>query len=479
MCPAPLVEDDAALLDLYCRTRSTEAFTALVERHIGWVSAVARRKVKDRHLAEDVTQAVFIILARKAGTISRDTPLSAWLFRVARFAANDALKQESRRRVRLNRAAAARASSQSQRRSAELDLDQAIACLPDADRQAVFLRFYEDKSMAEIGVMLGINEVAAKKRVSRALRRLRELMARRGIPTLSVAMLALLLLRGTRAARAASAEALHAVVRNAAGMGSASAFSLHLADATINRLAGAHSRLLAALAGASLVLVLAVSSFAPVMGQVVYPLVRSVTSLFAPDDGMTEVPPILDPAPDQPPPVTRAWAGRTGSALRPIFPAGGGDWPIHIHSPSGNDSPVVIVQDPQGRLWYRSVDSDDLPAISAAPGRDEYDELNPYATTDTRHALNEFITREGTAFRDADASGSGAWRLIDGVGEDGSIVLPEFQLESEYVVENFANDPMTGEQAVPEACGVAVWAGLAGAFGLLRRRSRRIHSSSR
>ena len=92
-------ETDAQLLDRWRRDRCKESFAKLVARHTAWICAVARRRVKDRHLAEDVTQAVFLILSRKAGRIGPDTPLSAWLFRVTRFAANDALKREARRYV--------------------------------------------------------------------------------------------------------------------------------------------------------------------------------------------------------------------------------------------------------------------------------------------------------------------------------------------------------------------------------------------
>jgi RNA polymerase sigma factor (sigma-70 family) len=475
MLEAPHVQDDAALLDLYRRTRSADAFTAIVQRHIGWVSALARRKVKDRHLAEDVTQAVFIILARKASAISRDTPLSAWLFRVARFAANDAVKQESRRRVRLNRAAAERAGVQPSRPSPELDLDEAIACLSDSDRQAIFLRFYEDKSMAEIGATLGINEVAAKKRVSRALRRLRELMARRGAPALSVAALALLLLRGTRAARAASIQTYHAVARAATSASEASGTSVRLADATHRRLAGAQSRLLAALAGAALVLLLSVSSIAPVMGQVVDPIVRAVRSIFAPSDMSNATAPAQPaPVPD-PPPITRAWAGRTGTPIVPIYPSRS-DGPIHITSPVGIDLPVVVVQDRGGRIWYRHVDADALPSLVGSPAaREDYQDLNPYASAVAERVLGEMINQNGMQFRASDSGGS--WHSIDGIGDDGSIALPDLQMNQEYLVNDFSGISEVVE--VPEPAFLSVGTLLAGAMLLRRRRNSSIAHRSR
>src|SRR6476646_10126159 len=83
--------DDAILLGRYVETGCQDSFQAIVARHSGWVYSLALRAVRDRHLAEDVTQAVFIILARKAGTIRQGTPLSGWLFKASRFDISDAL----------------------------------------------------------------------------------------------------------------------------------------------------------------------------------------------------------------------------------------------------------------------------------------------------------------------------------------------------------------------------------------------------
>src|SRR6266566_8970324 len=88
--------DDMQLLQQYAQTGCQVAFEQLVTRHIDWVYSVCLRGVKDRHLAEDVTQAVFIILARKSKTLSPNTVLRGWLFKAARFAVADALKKQNR-----------------------------------------------------------------------------------------------------------------------------------------------------------------------------------------------------------------------------------------------------------------------------------------------------------------------------------------------------------------------------------------------
>jgi len=179
--------DDAVLLGRYVETGCQASFQEIVTRHSGWVYSLSLRAVRDRHLAEDVTQAVFIILAKKASAIREGTPLSGWLFKAARFAVSDALKRRTRMRNRENRFAeffraangddgtTAFGDPNASEVSDELahTLDEALACLSDGDRHAVLLRFYEGKSLAEVGQVLDISEEAAKKRVSRAVEKLR------------------------------------------------------------------------------------------------------------------------------------------------------------------------------------------------------------------------------------------------------------------------------------------------------------------
>src|ERR1700722_15285057 len=95
-----MMTDDMDLVQEYARSGSEQAFATLVSRHVNLVNSVAVRKVHDVHLAEEITQAVFIILARKAGSLSPKTILSAWLCRTAQYASADALKIQRRRQRR-------------------------------------------------------------------------------------------------------------------------------------------------------------------------------------------------------------------------------------------------------------------------------------------------------------------------------------------------------------------------------------------
>src|SRR5438046_2185677 len=109
---------DQALLDEYVRSGCGEAFGGLVERYAGLVRAGARRQVHDdEHLADDVTQAVFIVLARRAGTIRDAAVLPAWLIKTTYFAWRDAMKLEARRSQNrgCNRSAARGAGRQRRR----------------------------------------------------------------------------------------------------------------------------------------------------------------------------------------------------------------------------------------------------------------------------------------------------------------------------------------------------------------------------
>ncbi|HTI98188.1 MAG TPA: TIGR03435 family protein [Dongiaceae bacterium] len=181
--------DDLTLLREYATRRSEAAFAALVARHIGLVHAAALRQVRDPHMAEEVTQAVFVLLAQKAGRLAPQTLLPGWLFRTTRFVAlaqiRAAAQQASRQALVAQELPMPNESS-----SVNLDeiwerlaplLDAALASLGETDRRAVLLRFFENKSLADVGRTLGLGEDTARKRVSRALDKLQRYFHRHGV----------------------------------------------------------------------------------------------------------------------------------------------------------------------------------------------------------------------------------------------------------------------------------------------------------
>lgn len=169
--------DDRLLLREYAASNSEAAFEALVARYVRLVYSAALRQMRDPDLAQDVTQAVFIILARKAGRMSNETILSGWLFKTTRFVALAQTRAAARRRQYEQES-----HMQSEHQLNPPDplweqmsplLDEALAQLGEKDRQSVLLRFFEEKSLAEVGRSLGAGEDAARVRISRALEKLR------------------------------------------------------------------------------------------------------------------------------------------------------------------------------------------------------------------------------------------------------------------------------------------------------------------
>ena len=176
--------DDSMLLRQYAENQSNEAFAELVTRHINLVYSVALRQVGQPQNAEEISQAVFIILAKKAAGLRHEKALPSWLFLTTRLMANNFLRSELRRRHREQEAYMQtilnEPGSEVWPRIAPW-LDSAVAGLREKDRQVILLRFYQGRNHREVGAALGTSEAAAEKRVNRALEKLRKFFAKRGV----------------------------------------------------------------------------------------------------------------------------------------------------------------------------------------------------------------------------------------------------------------------------------------------------------
>jgi RNA polymerase sigma factor (sigma-70 family) len=171
------------LLGEFVRDQSQDAFTALVERHLGLVYCAALRQVRSPQLAEEVAQSVFTDLARTGIRLKPDTILTAWLYQVTRRTAINVVRGEARRQLREQIAVEMNAMNATAADWTHIEplLDDAMHALDDTDRTAVLLRYFEGKPAREMAQTLGISDEAAQKRVSRAVERLREFFAKRGI----------------------------------------------------------------------------------------------------------------------------------------------------------------------------------------------------------------------------------------------------------------------------------------------------------
>ena len=188
---------DRDLLHTYTASRSEAAFTALVERHIGLVYSVALRHVGgDAHLARDIAQSVFIDLARKAPRLPHTTVLAAWLYTSTRFAAAKTVRSERRRRAHEQASQLMKENecnpSDLAWRQVQPVLDDVLSALGQEDREAVILRFFDNKSYRQIGDELSLKDDTARMRVERALQKLASILERRGITSTAEALGAVL-----------------------------------------------------------------------------------------------------------------------------------------------------------------------------------------------------------------------------------------------------------------------------------------------
>lgn len=173
---------------------SERAFEAVVRRYADLVFSVARRRAfGNLTVAEEITQSVFSDLAQKGPRLSPKVLISSWLYQHTCYTAAKYWRGEQRRLRRETRAAEAMASdTETAWQDLEPLLDQALLQLSERDREAVIMRFYENCRFKEMGQQLGTSEDAARKRVERALTKLRSWLERRGLRVSAVALAALL-----------------------------------------------------------------------------------------------------------------------------------------------------------------------------------------------------------------------------------------------------------------------------------------------
>jgi len=205
--------DDAELLRRYVDSRSEMDFTVLVERHLNLVYQAALRRTDGRSdLAQDVTQQVFTTLAREASKLVKHPALVGWLFTATRHAASHLLRAERRRQEReseaLVRNALENSGPDANWDEVRNQLDEVMDQLAEQDRTAILLRYFHNQAFAQIGEAFGLNEDTARKRVDRALERLRGLLAKRGISSTASALGVMLASQAATAAPAGLAQTI-------------------------------------------------------------------------------------------------------------------------------------------------------------------------------------------------------------------------------------------------------------------------------
>jgi RNA polymerase sigma factor (sigma-70 family) len=249
---------DWKLLEEYAQSGSQRAFAQLVAQHIDMVYSSALRQLHDHTLAEEVTQIVFVILARKAGTLRPDTILGAWLHKTTHFAALNLLRTERRRRQHERKAAEMASeiypTSSSWTRLSPC-LDEGLARLNDRDRSAIMLRFFDQLSLAETAQTMGVSEQAASMRIHRAIEKLRSFFRNRRADLPAEAISGLIIANAIHAAPQKLLPGITAKAMAAVAAPSAAA-SLSVANAVLRAMAIARVKALASIAGIVLACVL-------------------------------------------------------------------------------------------------------------------------------------------------------------------------------------------------------------------------------
>jgi len=186
--------DDSELLRSYAFGSSEEGFAELVRRHVGIVYNTALRHCSgDAHRAQDVTQVVFSSLARKAASLAARPSLVGWLYTSTRYAAIQMVRSEVRRKAREEKAHALNAPLLGEGPAADWErlrpaIDDALRTLSERDREAVLMRYFESRTLSEIGAQLRLTDDAARMRIDRGLAKMRTALERRGLACSAAAL---------------------------------------------------------------------------------------------------------------------------------------------------------------------------------------------------------------------------------------------------------------------------------------------------
>jgi RNA polymerase sigma factor (sigma-70 family) len=220
---------DMELLRQYVLQNSEDAFAALVARHVNLVFSAALRKTGSTAAAEEITQAVFIILARKAGRLGAGTVLSGWLYHTARLTTASYLRTQIRRAHREQEAYMQSLTDEPVTKAwQEIEplLEDGMGRLGEKDRNAIVLRFFDGKSFQEIGAAVGSSENAAKKRVAHALEKLRKFFTKRGVHSTSAIIAGAISANSIQAAPVGLAKTISVVAMAKGAAASASTLTL-------------------------------------------------------------------------------------------------------------------------------------------------------------------------------------------------------------------------------------------------------------
>jgi|ERR1051326_1240594 RNA polymerase sigma factor (sigma-70 family) len=189
------MKSDAELLREYAKGGGEASFAQLVRRHTNLVYSAALRQSDSADAAAEIAQTVFVDLARRAAVLasrlSAEASLAGWLCRSARnqaltFRRNE-FRRHARERLAMEQLLPSSESSPDWERLRPV-LDAAMADLPESDYDALVLRFFQNQDLRTVGRALGVNDDTAQKRVFRALDKLREQLARRGLTTTAAAL---------------------------------------------------------------------------------------------------------------------------------------------------------------------------------------------------------------------------------------------------------------------------------------------------